>query len=188
MKNPPAPLEPEAILAAEFEYIAQTAFQAHEDRARVSTYYLVSVASLVGAILSTQATDSRMVEAAFAGLFALISAFGVVTLLQLARLRQAWEGSIRAMNHLKEFYARHAPGLPLERAFLWNNQTLPPLDKPWSISFLLAVQVSLLGGVTCGAAIHFAGLAAQYVLWPGAVLGGSLFLAAQLALFRRLLR
>ena len=54
----PALLEPEEIIAAEYEYIAQTAFQAHEDRARVSTFYLVSVGSLFGAIWGTSRSGS----------------------------------------------------------------------------------------------------------------------------------
>jgi hypothetical protein len=35
-------LYPAEILVAEFNYIASTAFQANEDRARVSNYYLMS--------------------------------------------------------------------------------------------------------------------------------------------------
>ena len=34
-------------MAAEFDYIAQTAIQANEDRARVSSFYMVAVGSLV---------------------------------------------------------------------------------------------------------------------------------------------
>ncbi len=44
-------LNVEDILKAEFEYIAHTAFQANEDRARVSSFYFVSVGSVVAAIL-----------------------------------------------------------------------------------------------------------------------------------------
>jgi len=33
------PLDPNEILVAEFNYIASTAFQTNEDRARVSNYY-----------------------------------------------------------------------------------------------------------------------------------------------------
>jgi len=47
-------LEPGEILLAEYSYIAQTAFQAGEDRARVTSFYLVSVGTLVAAFLSSQ--------------------------------------------------------------------------------------------------------------------------------------
>ncbi len=48
----PAPVELDELLAAEFEYISQTAIQANEDRARVSSFYLVAVGSLVAAMFS----------------------------------------------------------------------------------------------------------------------------------------
>ena len=42
-------LDATAVLTAEFEYVAQSAFQANEDRARVTNFYIVSVGSLVAA-------------------------------------------------------------------------------------------------------------------------------------------
>jgi hypothetical protein len=47
-----AELNSNEILQAEFGCIAQCAFQANEDRARVSNYYLVTVAAAVGALVS----------------------------------------------------------------------------------------------------------------------------------------
>ena len=47
----------QGIAVAEFEYIAQTAFQAHEDRARVSEFFLISFGTLLAAVLTTQLTD-----------------------------------------------------------------------------------------------------------------------------------
>ena len=77
------------ILTAEYEYIAQTAFQANEDRARVTTFYIVSVGSLVGALLNTTDETSQITLWAFSGLFLFLSLFGLLTLLQLIRLRRA---------------------------------------------------------------------------------------------------
>ncbi|NOY97577.1 MAG: hypothetical protein GXP40_00020 [Chloroflexi bacterium] len=182
-------LDASEFLTAEFEYIAQTAFQAHEDRARVSAFYLVSVGSLLGAIFGTQISAvTAPYYAAFATLFLLLSGFGVLTLLQLIRLRQAWYDSAKAMNHIKDFYVKHANALHLDKAFLWTADSLPRLNKPWSISFMLALQVALLDAVTLGAAILYAGLAVNYLLTIGAILGGLAFFAAQLYLFHRLLR
>jgi len=45
------PLDVNEIVVAEFEYIATTAFQANEDRARVSNYYLMTAGAAVAAIL-----------------------------------------------------------------------------------------------------------------------------------------
>jgi len=44
-------LDVNEILVTEFEYIAATAFQANEDRARVSNYYLMTAGAAVAAIL-----------------------------------------------------------------------------------------------------------------------------------------
>ncbi|NQU31057.1 MAG: hypothetical protein HQ525_10360, partial [Anaerolineae bacterium] len=61
--------EVEEIVAEEYQYIAQTAFQANEDRARVTTFYLVSVGSLFGAFLGTTPTTEKTTLWFFAGLF-----------------------------------------------------------------------------------------------------------------------
>jgi hypothetical protein len=47
-------LSPGEMLQSEFTYIAQTAFQANEDRARVTTLYLVNLGGLVAALVSSQ--------------------------------------------------------------------------------------------------------------------------------------
>jgi hypothetical protein len=47
-------LDVNKILIAEFEYTAATAFQANEDRARVSHYYLMTSGAVVAAILGAK--------------------------------------------------------------------------------------------------------------------------------------
>lgn len=175
----------DTILVAEFEYIAQTAFQANEDRARVTNFYLVAVGSLVAAILSTQAESLRDTYAywGFAALFGVLTLAGVLTLLQLARLRQAWFDSASAMNRIKEFYIQQLHEAKLEEAFLWRMSTLPARLSPWSISSLLATQVSLLGGVTLGAATVFAGLACGRWWWEYAIAAGVIASALQIVLY-----
>ena len=49
-RDEPFPVEFNELLAAEYNYIAQTALQANEDRARFSVFYLIAVGSLVAAI------------------------------------------------------------------------------------------------------------------------------------------
>ena len=92
--NEPVPLEFDELLAAEYNYIAQPAIQAHEDRARVSSFYLIAVGSLLAAIFGTQLFDpgfySRTVNLMFSGLFILLTLLGTSTIMQLARLRAAW--------------------------------------------------------------------------------------------------
>lgn len=174
------------ILTAEFEYIAQTAFQANEDRARVTNLYLITLGGLVAAILADT------VGAALSGiywvlvvLFGLLAANSVLTLLQLVRLRQAWRESLLAMNQIKDFYQTRYP--ELGAAFRWKTETVPPADKLWSIGFLLALQVALLGGVVLGVAAYLIGLIYGQPLLGVAILVGILFALGQMLLYRRLL-
>ena len=88
------PLDLDELLAAEYDYIAQTANQANEDRARVSSFYLIAVGSLLAAMFGTQLFDpgfySINVNLMFSGLFMLLTLLGTSTIMQLARLRAAW--------------------------------------------------------------------------------------------------
>src|SRR5512146_3193800 len=118
------PLNDEVLLKAELEYIIQTAFQANEDRARVSSFYLVAVGSLVAAVFSTQFVDRnldpKLLAWAFSTLFLLLSLLGTLTTLQLARLRAAWHDSMLAMNQLKDYWLQHSDDPQLPRAFRWD--------------------------------------------------------------------
>ncbi|HEY0607793.1 MAG TPA: hypothetical protein VGD58_33065 [Herpetosiphonaceae bacterium] len=185
-------LDANALLIAEFEYIAQTAFQATEDRSRATTLYLVTTGSLIAAILSTQVEQLQVAETywSFAILFCGLSFFSLLTLLQLARLRLAWLSSVAAMNHIKQFYIEHSQLPDLESAFLWNARTLPSPSKPWSVASLLMLQVALLGSLAAGAAIIFFGLANQLQAWwwGGASVVGACFFIIQIGLYYALLR
>jgi hypothetical protein len=185
-------LDVNTLLIAEFEYIAQTAFQATEDRSRATTLYLVTTGSLIAAILSTQVERLQATETywAFAILFCGLSFFSLLTLLQLARLRLAWLASVKAMNQIKRFYVNHTQIPDLDSAFLWNERALPSAAKPWSVASLLMLQVALLGGLAAGAAIISFGLANQLPAWwwVGAATTGGSFFVFQIGLYHVLLR
>src|SRR6266542_3889072 len=148
-ENNPPPVELDELLAAEYDYIAQTASQANEDRARVSSFYLIAVGSLVAAMFGTQFFDfnspSRTINIMFSGLFALLTLLGTSTILQLARLRAAWYESALAMNQLKEYMMSENKNLA--KAFRWQTQTLPPKYKTNSVSFHQAIEVALISGL-----------------------------------------
>ena len=155
--TPPTPFDLSEILAAEYEYISQTANQAHEDRARVSSFYLIAVGSLVAALFGTPFLQSeysnRSVSILFGVLFFLMTMLGVSTIMQLARLRAAWHESMRAMNHLKEFMIQQNP--KLTGAFLWTKDTLPKPYKPRSVSYYQAQEVAGIGGLMFGISVFF---------------------------------
>ena len=187
-------LNPDPILAAEFDYISRSAFQANEDRAKVTTLYLLTVGSFLAAMLSLQVDfgASQTISVALAALFAILSGYAALTLLQLVRLRQAWHESILAMNQLKDFYLTQFEETPLKDAFAWSRETVPPQFKPWSISFLLALQVTLLGAASLAAAVLFLGLAlsgeSKAWMWIIAILVALIYFFDFLAVYWWLLR
>lgn len=145
-------LTPNEMLQKEFEYITQTAFQANEDRSRVTSFYLVSVGSFVAAILGTGFdTGQSAISIAFFILFAVLTLMGALTIAQLARLRAAWHESAEAMNQVKDFYIQHHP--EIEEAVKWRK--VPPTNKPNSIANLIAMEVSMLSALTTGAGMYF---------------------------------
>ncbi len=193
---PPRPLEVEELLEAEFEYIAQTAFQANEDRARVSSFYLLAVGSLVAALLSTQwlgaGFNPRSLTLAFSALFLVLTLLGTLTTLQLARLRAAWYEAMLAMNRLQEYWIQRAPDRNLKSAFRWNASTLPPAYKTNSISFYQTLEVALLSGLTFGAAVYFFqqgfGYLSPVCRWAYTLAAAPLAFFLQLFLYKRLVR
>lgn len=173
------PVDLSSIITAEFNYIAQTAFQSNEDRARVSTFYLSSAASLIAAIVTSQllgdasqitsssasqsvsANVSANVQAiawAYAFLFGTLSLSGLLTILKLARLRLAWLKSAQAMNHLKQFCVETNGTFETGQIFLWNNDTLPRAASPTSLSSLLALQVIAMSSLMVGTCVYHIGL------------------------------
>ena len=192
--NEPHPVEFDELLAAEFDYIAQTAIQANEDRARVSSFYLIAVGSLVAALFGTQYVNpehlsTRAVNLMFSGLFLLLTLLGSSTVMQLARLRAAWYESALAMNQLKDYMLEQDK--TLSKAFRWKTSTLPSKYKKDSISYYQAVEVALIGGLMFGAAMFFLQRAFSSINvfhWIVSAATGAGSFYVQLLLYRRELK
>jgi hypothetical protein len=187
------PVEFDELLAAEFDYIAQTAIQANEDRARVSSFYLIAVGSLVAALFGTQFFDlnspSRTLNLMFSGLFGLLTLLGASTIMQLARLRAAWYESALAMNQLKEYMM--SENKRLVNAFRWRTNTLPSKFKKNSVSYFQAIEVSIISGLMFGAAIFFlqqAFFMIELLHWIISILVGFITFYLQLFLYARTLK
>jgi hypothetical protein len=186
------PVELDELLAAEFNYIALTATQANEDRARVSSFYLLAVGSLVAALFSTQLFDpekfTSTIRIMFSGLFILLTLLGASTVLQLAQLRSAWHESMRAMNQIKDFAMKQNP--ELAEAFRWKTSTIPRKYKTNSVSYYQALEVSIIGGLTFGTAIFFllqVFLPVSALTWLICILMGALTVYIQMSLYKRML-
>jgi hypothetical protein len=186
-------VELDELLASEYEYITQTASQANEDRARVASFYLIAVGSLVAALFGTQLFEAekytQAVKLMFSGLFVLLTLLGTSTIMQLARLRGAWYEAMLAMNQIKDFAMKQNP--ELTDAFRWTKDTLPPKYKRGSVSYFQAVEVSLISGLMFGAAVFFL----QQALFPTITLfnwilsglSGLFTIYIQLIIYRRIL-
>lgn len=126
------------ILIAEFNYAAQTSFQANEDRVKIFNLLVLNIGSIIVALFFTE--SSRVLTNQVIGTTLIVLAFiGGLFLLQLGRLRTAWIGSVKAMNKIKDYYIKKFP--EAEEAFLWKSSSVPKILKPTSISFLLSLTV-----------------------------------------------
>jgi hypothetical protein len=191
--NEPLPVEFDELLAAEFDYIAQTAIQANEDRARVSSFYLIAVGSLVAAMFGTQYVDPNLLSIdanlMFSGLFTLLTLLGTSTVMQLARLRAAWYESALAMNQLKDYMM--SQNRTLVQAFRWKTSTLPAKHKKDSVSYYQATEVALISGLMFGAAVFFlqrAVLPIGVLQWMISAVVGITTIFLQLHVYQRALK
>ncbi|MBL8103967.1 MAG: hypothetical protein JNJ72_00255 [Anaerolineales bacterium] len=191
-KQKSQPVNTDEFLTEEYEYIAQTAAQANEDRARISSFYLIAVGSLIAAIFGTQFFDAdfftRGVKFIFSGIFLLLTLMGTSTIVQLAKLRAAWYESMLAMNQLKEFMI--SQNKEISKAFRWTSHTLPPLHKKTSISFYQAREAAILSGVTFTASVYFAQYAMglnTWVNWLISAACGIVVIFLQIGIYKRAL-
>jgi hypothetical protein len=100
---------------------------------------------------------------------------GLVYLLQIIRLRQAWCGSAATMNRIKEFYIEHVAMFSprnYSQAFRWRQATLPRAEKRWTIHFFSAALIALLNSLiyVVGGLLLAGGIGLQHV-WPWVAVG-----------------
>jgi hypothetical protein len=191
-KKSSPPIELDEVLAAEYNYIVQTATQANEDRARIASFYLISVGSLVATILGTQFLDpqtfTQTIKFLFSGLFILLTLMGSSTILQLARLRASWYESMLAMNQIKDFMM--SQNKELKHALRWTASTLPSKYKTDSISYFQAREAAVISGITFGAAVFFAQYAVfslSVITWVVSAVAGIIVALVQLSVYKRIL-
>ncbi len=143
-------LELQEILLEEFEYIKETAAQAMNDRHTMVNYFLLSagvVLAGIGVMVSKEGgSEFRYRYEAIVALSLLFNTVGWVYFMQVVRLRQAWCESARAMNHLKQFFAKHCEYPPevAKSAFRWNIESIPMAAKKMTVFYFSALLISLL--------------------------------------------
>lgn len=147
------PLNSNEILMAEFNYAAQSAFQANEDRVRVFNFVFANIVTLIASLtlsMLNQSLDTRL----FGYLFVALAGIGLLSLLQLIRLRAAWRSSVQTMNQIKDFYVTHS-AIDIKPAFKWTTATIPGGVKIFSLSFLMGLALIILNSFAASAAVYF---------------------------------
>ena len=185
---PPIPpgeplVDPGDILTWEFEYARITASESMSERHTMVNFYLLIAGITTSGVLALLARQSELPTVAGVALFWVLVGIGWIYFLAIIRLRQAWHGSAEAMNRIKGFCIEHARAIDpatLRTAFLWQPQTLPPADKPWTIFFYAAMLISLLNSAAFVAGSALLDLQAALdhpwqILGPLALLGVAFF-------------
>jgi len=176
-------LDSSDILSWEFEYARFTASEAMLDRHTMVNFYLLVTGVLVSGVVGVLAQNTGLPKAAGTLLLWLLCGIGWLYFLKIIRLRQAWHGSARAMNKIKDFYIQHVKDFKpdeLREAFVWKTETLPPPDKPWTVFFYSAVLIAFLNSVAYVAGGALLSLTARrsfplLVLGPLALFGLAFF-------------
>lgn len=154
----PAPvLNLENMLLAEFNYASSTAYQAMEDRARTFNLYLVIfgvLASGLGALYQIGGTARAYTQLFAIALLVAAGIMGIAFFVQLIRLRQAYRGSLLAMNVVKEYYIKHFDEkvTDVTDAFAWRLKTIPPGERVGSVTFVVTSIVAMLASLCFGTA------------------------------------
>jgi len=181
-----AALDPNPILIAEFNYAQQSTFQANEDRVRVLNFLLANVGTFIAAITLPNITKI-FGYAFFAVMFVGLFIVGLISLLELIKLRISWIASVKAMNQIKEYYIKHGGHNDLSSAFAWKTNAIPKKNKVWSIAFMIGLTIILINSGAMAAIVILLGLANQTeILYWQSILIAGLALVIQLILWFRL--
>jgi hypothetical protein len=150
---------PDRLLEQEYAYAREATLQAHRERSTAVSLYLGLALGVVALALATlQTTISRGPDAAggiLVLLFSFLALAGVVTIVRLVRLEQAWHESVLVMDKIKEHYAVRFPGL--RDVLLWRTDNIPAPGRFFSTTFVLSLLVMIMDSAAAGAAVHATG-------------------------------
>ena len=135
------------LLQWEFEYIRVTASEAMRDRHTMINFYLLAVGIVASSVVSLLKKDSGAPTGTGTALLWGLSVVGILYFLKVIRLRQAWHESATAMNQIKDIYVDGVSEDKqeiLKKALKWRSDTLPGLDKRWTVFHLSAMLIGFL--------------------------------------------
>ena len=151
-------LKIENMLLEEFNYVSVTAYQAMEDRARISSFYyllLGVLASGLAAVYQFGGGTHNVPLFLVATLLLIGAIISISFFVTLIRLRQAYKESLLTMNVIKEFYIdqfkQHMPAI--EHAFRWRLATMPKGERIGSVTFMIAALNAIIGSLCLAGAV-----------------------------------
>jgi hypothetical protein len=176
------PLRIENMLLAEFNYASITAYQAMEDRARISSFYyllLGVLASGLAAIYQLSGGTHNVPLFLVVTLLVIGALISICFFVTLIRLRQAYKESLISMNVTKEFYIKEfKQQIPaIEHAFRWRLETIPKGERIGSVTFMIASLNALIGSL-CLAGAVFIGTEQLFTELGASILAGMVFVIA----------
>lgn len=134
------------ILLEEFKYAADSSMQTQRDRLTIVNFYLILFTAITAAGFGIEGTSAADLDALRPVLFFSFSIISFIFIIFLIRLRQAWFGSVRVMNRIKEYFIKD--NKDLEKYLLWSAKTLPNPQRFKTVSSLSALLVSVLGTIS----------------------------------------
>jgi hypothetical protein len=178
-------LKIENMLLEEFNYAGVTAYQAMEDRARISSFYYLLLGVLVSglaAIYQLGGGTHNVPPFLVATLLVIAFLISICFFVTLIRLRQAHKESLLSMNVIKEFYiGQFKQQMPaIEHAFRWRLETVPKGERIGSATFMIAALNAIIGSLCLAGAVFI--FTEEPLSGPGAViLALAIFIVAVLA-------
>jgi len=163
----------ENMLLEEFNYTSLTAYQAMEDRARVSNLYYLLLGAVASGLLAIYQFGGNAHTNSQPLVIALFVAAGLLSATfyeKIIRLRQAYRESLICMNVIKEFYLQQfRQQMPrIEHAFRWRLRIIPPGERIGSVTFAISALIAVMGSF-CFAGAVLVGIKPEIVANPGAV-------------------
>lgn len=132
------------IVSQEINYIQSTINQSINDRYQMLNFYITITGAFASVIIGLfsfgQVTEATYIGAAIVSFVS--GVLGIIFWLKFLRLRQAWRESLIAFNKLKSHVLGKDSGL--KTAFLWSGDTIPRLDKVYTIHYYSALVVFIL--------------------------------------------
>jgi hypothetical protein len=175
-------LKMENMLLEEFNYVSVTAYQAMEDRARISNFYylLLGVLATVLVAIYQFSGGTRNIPLSLVTILLIIGALiSISFFVTLIRLRQAYKESLITMNVIKEFYIdEFKQQMPkIEKAFRWRLETIPKGERIGSVTFMFALLNVFMGSLFIAGAVFFITEVPLSIIWA-AIIAGAVFIIA----------